>query len=455
VSGRPLAPIASYAGIQVAETPGAQQPIARSCAQLTGFVGRCLRGPLDLPVIVRSFADFHRHFGGLWQPSPLSYAVEHFFEQGGQQAVIVRVANGAQPVTLSLDCGRERLVLEARAPGTREFLRASVDYGQIDPSDTRRFNLVVQRVRVPGSERVEEQETFRGLTIEPTAAQFVTIALRESVLVRVRGEVPSVRPRRTLMPGTNLPVGYVSSGPDGDDGRSVSDYDVIGSAARRSGLFALSDVDELAFVHIPPLTRTSDVGISTLLVAARFCRERHAILIVDPPLGWGVATDVARALESLVLRSDNAVMFYPRIAATDRLRGCTEVFGNQWRRGGGPAVAFGGCGLGGAGVTGARAPAARRHPAGPRGQRRGSLAVCSPRCERPADDTARGAGASASAHSGVRCERFFGLVLPGTAASCIVYDRCDRAWHALVRRWRPRRGRRLVAGDPAGPLFSG
>ena len=154
-----------------------------------------MRGPLNHPVIVRSFAEFQQHFGGLWQPSPLSYAVEHFFEQGGRQAVIVRVANGAAPATLSLRCGREFLQLEARAPGTREFLRASVDYDHIDAGDEQRFNLVIQRVRSPGSERIEAQETFRGLSTDPAAPRFVATALLESDLVRVRGAVP----RRVLI----------------------------------------------------------------------------------------------------------------------------------------------------------------------------------------------------------------------------------------------------------------
>jgi hypothetical protein len=242
--------------------------------------------------------------------------------------VIVRVANGAAPVTLSLRCGRQTLQLEARAPGTREFLRASIDYDHLDGEDEQRFNLVVQRVRAPGSERIEAQETFRGLSMDPSSPRFVGFALLESHLARVRGAVPSVRPDRTLMPGTNLPVGYVSSNPDGDDGRPISDYDVIGSATRRSGLFALEDVDELAFLYIPPLTRTTDVGVSTVLVAAKFCRQRRAMLIVDPPTAWNNAAEAVLGLKQLNFHSDHALMFFPRIVATDRLRGRPEIFGN-------------------------------------------------------------------------------------------------------------------------------
>ncbi|MGH8186927.1 MAG: hypothetical protein ACREUC_10215 [Steroidobacteraceae bacterium] len=321
-------PERSLEGIQVVETPVQEQSIARTSAQLTAFVGRTLRGPIDRPVIVRSFADFQQEFGGLWQPSPLSYAVEHFFEQGGRNAVIVRVANSAAPVTLSLRCGRETLQLEARAPGTREFLRASIDYDNVDPEDHQRFNLVVQRVRSPGSERIEEQETFRGLSIDPASPRFVTSALLESDLVRVRDAVPGIRPDRTLVPGTNLPVGYVSSNPDGSDGLPLTDYDVIGSATRRSGLFALEDVEDLAFVYVPPLTRLTDIGVSVLLVAARFCRQRRAMLIVDPPATWDTPADLVRALKALNFQSDTALMFFPRIVATDRLRGRPEVFAN-------------------------------------------------------------------------------------------------------------------------------
>lgn len=321
-------PEQTLAGIQFAATTSAEQPIARASAQLTAFVGRTLRGPLNQPITVRSFADFQQHFGGLWQPSPLSYAVEHFFEQGGRQAVIVRVANGASPVTLSLKCGRETLRLEARAPGTREFLRASIDYDHVESRDEQTFNLVIQRVRSPGSERVEEQETYRGLSMDPQSPRFIATVLLESDLMRVRGQVPMTRPDRTLMPGTNLPVGYVSSNPDGDDGKPISDYDVIGSAARGSGLFALEGVDDLAFVYIPPLARVSDVGVSALLIAARFCRDKRAMLIVDPPASWESAPEAIRSLKVLDFRSDNALMFFPRISAMDRLRGRTEIFGN-------------------------------------------------------------------------------------------------------------------------------
>jgi hypothetical protein len=307
----------------------ASMPTERTAKCATAFIGRTLRGPLNTPIVVESLAEFQQVFGGVWQPSPLSYAIEHFFEQGGRRAVIVRVANGATPVSIHLPCGSsEYLCLEAKAPGTREFLRASVDYDHVLSNDQQRFNLVIQRVRVPGSEWIEAQEIFRGLSVDPASPRYVAVALLESNLVRVSGPVPRVRPNLTLRPGTNLPTGYIDSLPTGHDGDAVTDYDVIGSATQRTGLFALEGVDDIAYLYVPPLSRTQEIGVSTLLIAARFCRERRIILIVDPRRVWRSAAEVVDGLRELHFYSEEAVMFYPNIVAMDRHRGRLETFGN-------------------------------------------------------------------------------------------------------------------------------
>ena len=134
--------------VQTAEQHGSIRVIARAATSIAAFVGRTLKGPVNEPVPVRSFADYMRVFGGLWQPSTLSYAVEQFFENGGRCAVIVRAVNGARPPTLSLPCVSGKLILRGVGAGSREFLRASVDYDGIDSMETDRFNLVVQLVAI-------------------------------------------------------------------------------------------------------------------------------------------------------------------------------------------------------------------------------------------------------------------------------------------------------------------
>jgi phage tail sheath protein FI len=305
---------------------GTEHAIARAPTGVTAFVGRTLKGPVNLPVAIASFADFQQIFGGLWQPSTVSYALEQFFENGGRDALVVRVVNGARPPTLTLRAGGHELKLIGINPGSREYLRASVDYDGIGADEADCFNLVVQRLRTTPSELIEDQEIFRRLSSAAQAARSISEVLLESRLVRVLGAVPSERPERSMHSPHAPVVDYVHSNPDGDDGATLTDYDVIGSALESTGLFALQAAEGFNLLCIPPLDREQDVGLSTLMVAARFCRERHAMLIVDPPAAWSTARAALEALRSWPFRSENAVMHFPRVMAFDRLRGRAETF---------------------------------------------------------------------------------------------------------------------------------
>jgi Bacteriophage tail sheath protein len=315
-------------GVELAQQSRAEHAIARVPTGITAFVGRTLKGPVNQALPVKSFSEFQQHFGGLWQPSTLSYAVEQFFENGGREACIVRVVNGARPPTLTLPAGQDELRLVALNPGSREYLRASVDYDGLSAAERDRFNLVVQRVRTAGSELVEDQEIYRRVSVAPAAGHFVSDALLESRLVRVAGVVPAQRPDRSAGGPGGVAVGYTLSNPDGDDGAPLSDYDLIGSAAGAAGLFALAGVARFNMLCIPPLTRERDVGLSALLVAARLCRDRQALLLVDPPLGWTSAAAALAGMRGWPFRSESVVMYYPRVQAFDRLRGRVETFGS-------------------------------------------------------------------------------------------------------------------------------
>jgi hypothetical protein len=315
-----------HPGIQVEEERGPDQDISRLGAARTAFVGRTLRGPVNRPIQVESFGEFQHVFGGLWQPSTLGYAVEQFFDNGGREAIIVRVVNGARPATLTLSAGADTLRLRAVRPGTREFLRASVDYDNIDPADTAEFNLTVQRVRTQGTAHVEDQEIFRKLSLEPESPNFAPRVLGESELVQLAGELPAHRPNRTLDAVSGLATGYVNSNSDGDDGAPLSDYDVIGTASELTGIFALGKAEYFNFLCIPPLSRDQDVGAITLLLGARYCKERRALLIVDPPTNWHTADDALRGIRTWDFADENALMYFPRVLAHDKLRGHFESF---------------------------------------------------------------------------------------------------------------------------------
>jgi hypothetical protein len=316
----------SKQALQVAEERGPDQSISRLATARTAFVGRTLRGPVNRPVFIKSFAEFQQIFGGLWQPSLLGYAIEQFFDNGGREALIVRVINGARSSTLTLRAGEQALNLQALRPGTREFLRASVDFDNIGVDEVAVFNLTVQRVRAQSTGQVEDQEIFHRLSVHSTDERYFPHAIAQSALIRLVGPMPTQRPDRTLDPASGLATAYVNSNSDGDDGAPLTDYDLIGSSLDHTGIFALHQADYFNFLCIPPLSRDRDVGPSALLVAARYCKERRALLIVDPPSLWQTADDALSGLRDWNFSNENALMYFPRVLAHDKLRGHFESF---------------------------------------------------------------------------------------------------------------------------------
>ncbi|HEY2463608.1 MAG TPA: hypothetical protein VGI32_06080 [Steroidobacteraceae bacterium] len=316
----------SKQALQVAEERGPDHSIPRLAAARTAFVGRTLRGPVNRPVFIKSFAEFQHMFGGLWQPSLLGYAIEQFFDNGGREALIVRVVNGARSATLTLKAGEQALQLQALRPGTREYLRASIDFDNIASDEPDVFNLTVQRVRAQGTGQVDDQEIFHRLSVSATDERYFPNAIAQSALIRLVGEMPRQRPDRTLDPASGLATAYVNSNSDGDDGAPLTDYDLIGSSLDHTGLFALQLAEYFNFLCIPPLSREQDVGPSVLLVAARYCKERRALLIADPPCAWQTADEALHGLRDWNFSNENAVMYFPRVLAHDKLRGHFESF---------------------------------------------------------------------------------------------------------------------------------
>lgn len=86
-------------GVYVEEIDVGPRPIEGVSTSTAGFVGRTVRGPLDgPPVLVVSFPDFRRRFGGYLPDTGgddhyLAHAVRGFLENGGRRVYIKRVAN--------------------------------------------------------------------------------------------------------------------------------------------------------------------------------------------------------------------------------------------------------------------------------------------------------------------------------------------------------------------------
>ncbi len=279
---------------------------------LVAFIGRAQRGPVNRAVVVESYEEFRRVFGGNTVFSHLSHTVLHFFQNGGQHAVVVRVINRGRRASLSLPTSSAPLKLRARHPGAHELIRVSVDHDEwsLYPS---RFNLTIQRVARQGSQLVEDQEIFRGLSVEGSDQSYFVDALSESAMVTVEGPLPDSRPRRTVSTSVGEAVTYVQMEADGHDGDELTDYDVIGSRDQAAGLFALERVARFDLLCIPAPPSGRDLGVTSLVAAERYCRERQAMLIVDPPATWQSADTALLNSRRVSFSSTHALGYFPRI----------------------------------------------------------------------------------------------------------------------------------------------
>jgi len=92
--------------------------------QLSGaaFFGRTARVPIDKAVRCLSFADFIREFGGPHPLSDLAQSVRQFFDNGGTDCYVVRLAAGATEAAVSLKnlsvaASKNVLTATAKQPG--------------------------------------------------------------------------------------------------------------------------------------------------------------------------------------------------------------------------------------------------------------------------------------------------------------------------------------------------
>jgi len=325
----------TYPGVYIEEVPSGVRTITGVATSITAFVGTALRGDLDKPVTITSFADFERLFGGLWVKSPMSYAIKDFYRNGGSKAVIVRIARSATKaiITLLTEGGSPPgpLVLEAASEGAwGDNLYVAVNHNTKD-GDPTLFNLIVTEV-VNGA--IVNTEKYLNLSMSEDNPRFITRVLdQSSLLIKVKGTVPAGRPVLTgSPPGSPVGVDLNDSSARGSDGSDVTTAEYKDDQLNKKGIWAL-DNEEFNLLSIPPATRDGDTDPSVYSEALTLCVNNRAMLLVDPPNAWGETPapaiaitnvfDDTTGLDSLGLNGDaarNAALFFPRVLEPDPKR---------------------------------------------------------------------------------------------------------------------------------------
>lgn len=180
-------PQLTYPGVYVQEVSSGVRPIAAAGTSIAAFIGIAEKGALNEAVKVFNFTEYRNLYGGFLSGSFLSHAVFQFFNNGGTQCYIVRVA-GANTATANIVLNDRRepvaqaqasLTISAVSPGVwGNSLAVTISDGAIDSGNEFNLSVYMQNELTP-------LETFANLSMVPDAPNFVSTVTSSSKYIRV------------------------------------------------------------------------------------------------------------------------------------------------------------------------------------------------------------------------------------------------------------------------------
>ena len=173
----------SYPGVYVVEKSSGVKTITGVATSIAAFFGRTVKGPIDKAVRCLSYADFIRNFGGAHPDSEIGASVKLFFDNGGTDCYVVRLAGaGSQAAGVDLDSwgGAHVLTATAKMAGVwGNGLRLEISHATPNPGET--FTLTVAQME--GGREVA-REVHSNLSMDPTHARFApTFVTQSSALI--------------------------------------------------------------------------------------------------------------------------------------------------------------------------------------------------------------------------------------------------------------------------------
>ena len=311
-------------GVYVEELPSGTRTIQAAATAITAFVGRTPMGAGE-PTLVDSYSAYASSFGGLDPACTMRLVVRDFFNNGGRQAVILRLfkpstAAGARDRALIV---LPNLVLVAASRGSwANALRV-----RIEPSALAADLFTLSVCHTPTG----EVEVFPNLSVKEGPRRVDRVLASQSSLLRVE----------TAMPASAMPAAHAAAGPGAalwaDDTLSTpvsADHAAqdsepldlaayLGDEAARTGLHALGRTKLFNLLCIPPDTVGGDTAPEVYNAALTLCVKRRAMLIMDPPAAWKTEQDVTLGLQALKrlgvrdVRARNAALYFPRVVEID------------------------------------------------------------------------------------------------------------------------------------------
>jgi uncharacterized protein len=348
-----IPPPVTYPGVYIQEIASGSRTITGAPTSIAAFVGRTRRGPVNRPVQIDSFGVFIQLFGGLDFDTPMTYAVQDFFNNGGTTAWICRVwaadagdgtaVFGAPPPAGPPPKQDTPVGFQAANPGAwGDGLKLTIsraptsravppELAALGLTTADLFDITIEGP-TPGRHGVSSpvtQETFRDCAVHPDAGdhRIDRVLTHQSLMARVLGN-PDAETFEQLHAGmpedtdTQTAAGGVDSQP-----LVAADY----TDAPDRGLHLLDQVDIFNILAVPPDRFGQDTDPAVLRASLERCHTRRAILIVDAPIAWqaqiqaqgALPADFDTAWSALGLSElptgRNAAVYFPYVTRHDPL----------------------------------------------------------------------------------------------------------------------------------------
>jgi uncharacterized protein len=369
-------------GVYMEEFEMGARPIEGVSTSTVGFVGATERGPTISPLLITSWTQFMRIYGGYTKDSYLPYAVEGFFSNGGKRCFISRVVRHDifnEEGTLVKGGAKSAYLIKNNVTytavgegiwGNRVAIR--VENSSMDPKNEepnigkRSFKLIIaywktaliqEDFEVPGSEkdrklrelleRAAYIETFDNLSEDETSPDYFLKKLGDplnnlSNLVILSG---SGRPNNTEKNTDNKfvffelltcgldaqkidesgkPVIDPKTGQPENEEREFELRDFQGDPAappgEKDGLVALGDIDEISILCSPDLHKLPSPADQTFMgdLLTQCENLKDRFAILDVGMGKSNISDLTIA--NIVKRqSKYGAIYYPWLNIYDPL----------------------------------------------------------------------------------------------------------------------------------------
>lgn len=323
-------------GTYIEEISRGSHPIEGVSTSIAGFVGLTQRGPQHV-CSVDSWGTYQKWYGSHIGPgqSFLSYAVQGFFENGGQRCVVGRVVHQtAKHASLKInnltisavgagDWGNGIYVRilhatkqksEFKDAAEENSVRVQVVWFRTPPSGAFVDFTEAETVVAPNRRKPDVIEEYDNLSLNPKSPNYLIGTInRESTLIRLSFDgAPQSLPEceiQTLKSGTEGDIDLDAY--EGHVHEINGDENLFG---RGTGLAALERMNEVSILmapdHVHPSSRAYREALSETLVAqCRRRQDRFAILSTPRDI------DVSEAKPAM--DTSRAAQFYPWIRIYD------------------------------------------------------------------------------------------------------------------------------------------